>query len=346
VQLGTNVRQAQMRCPELIVLDADLAECQAAQDAYLAELVQWELPVEAHGMGMAYVDLHTITTKKQEVTGLAAELGRRVRCALGDDLQPALGWDHSKFCARAAAYQTPAGRMKLVAKEDEATFLAPLPTTLLPLPSLDLQRLHWLGIDTLGHFALLPASAVWQQFGKPGQLAQRWAQGRDNRPVRNMLHAAWTPVEVEFETPVAQLGPVVEALMTKLQTSLDEWSAELQGCTRLRLELYFINRERRVLELVWLEPVSHAARLRLHLANQMAGLHWPAALDRAVVTQAVTAELPALQLALFAEPVIEPATLVEVAAPLQHRYGSIFVRGTVTDASHVVDERRLAMVTV
>ena len=346
VQLGMNVRQAQMRCLELLVLDADLAECQAAQDAFLAEIAHWELPVEAHGMGMAYVDLHALTAEKKEVTGLAADLGRRVRRVLGDDLQPSLGWDHSKFCARAAAYQTSAGRMKLVAKEDEVTFLAPLSIALLPLPPLDLQRLNWLGITTLGQFAALPASAVWQQFGKAGQFAQRWAQGRDNRPVRNMLHAAWTPVEVEFETPTTQLGPVVEALMMRLQSYLDEWATELQGCTRLRLELYFVNRERRVLDLVWLEPVSQAARLRLHLSNQMAALNWPTALDRVLVTQATTAELPALQLALFAEPVIEQATLDEVAAPLKHRYGSIFLRGAVSDASHAVDERRLALVAV
>lgn len=341
VRMGMNARQAQMRCPDLTLLPADLAECQRAQDAFLAELAQWELPVEAHGMGMAYVDLHTVTSTRKDVQGLAANLGRRVRTVLGDDLQPSLGWDHSKFCARAAAYHTPAGRMKLVAKEDEVTFLSPLPVSLLPLPALDIQRLHWLGITTLGQFAALPAGAVWQQFGKAGQLAQRWAQGRDNRPVSNMLHAAWTPLEVDFETPTAQLGPVVDGLMARLQPQIDEWAAALQGCTRLRLELHFVNRERRTLDLLWLEPVSQPARLRAHLSNQLVGLNWPTALDRLVVTQAVVAELPAMQMTLLAEVTAEPFALDDVAGPLKHRYGPIFLRGVVADTHHAVDERRI-----
>jgi nucleotidyltransferase/DNA polymerase involved in DNA repair len=346
VQIGMNPRQAHMRCPELSLLPADLAECQAVQDAFLAEVAQWELPVEAHGMGMAYVDLHTITTKRHDAQGLAADLGRRVRHTLGDDLQPSLGWDHSKFCARAAAYHTQAGRMKLVAKEDEASFLSPLSIRILPLPPPDLQRLHWLGIQTLGQFAALPSGAVWQQFGKTGQIAQRWAQGRDNRPVHNMLQAAWTPLEVDFETPTEQLALVVEGLMAKLQGQLDEWAAELQGCTRLRLELHFVNHERRALDLLWLEPVSQPARLRLHLTNQLAGLNWPTALDRLVVTQAVTAELPAMQMALFTDATEEEATPNEVAMSLLHRYGPIFLRGAVIDAAHPIDERRISLVAV
>jgi nucleotidyltransferase/DNA polymerase involved in DNA repair len=346
VQLGMNQRQAQMRCPELTILEADLAACQHAQDAFLGELGQWELPVEAHGMGMAYVDLHSLTSARQEVQGLAAELGQRVRKVLGDDLQPALGWDHSKFCARAAAYHTAVGRMKLVAKEDEAKFLAPLPISYLPLPSLDLQRLQWLGITTLGQFAALPAGAVWQQFGKRGKVAQRWAQGRDNRPVRNMLHAGWSPLAVEFETPTELLPLVIDSVMAKLQPNLEAWAEELQGCTRLRFELHFANHERRVLDLNWLNPVTTPARLRLHVANQFAGLNWPGALDRVVVVQAATAELPALQLSLFDEPLAESVTLDEVAAPLRHRYGPIFLQGSVSDDSHPADERRITLATL
>ncbi len=343
VQVGMHLRQAQMRCPELAVAHADLAACQHAQAAFLSELGQWELPVEAHGMGMAYIDLHAITVHKAEVSGLAADLGRRVRRVLGDDLQPALGWDHSKFCARAAAYHTAAGRMKLVAKEDEVKFLAPLPISYLPLPALDLQRLQWLGITTLGQFAALPAGAVWQQFGKRGQMAHRWAQGRDNRPVRNMLQANWTPLTVAFETPVEHLPVVVDGVMAKLQPSLDAWGEELQGCTRLRFELHFANHERRVLDLNWLNPVTTPAQLRLHITNQFAGLNWPGALDCVMVVHAATAELPALQLALFDEPIVESVRLDETVEPLRQRYGAIFWRGAVIDASHPVDERRIAV---
>lgn len=344
VRMGMAPRQARMRCPELIVLEADIGACRTAQDAFLEQLSQWELPTEVHGMGMAYVDLHEISSEKKEIAGLAADLGRRVRRALGDDLVPSLGWDHSKFCSRAAAYHTPAGKMKLVAKEDEVTFLAPLPISYLPLPALDIQRLRWLGITTLGQFAKLPASAVFQQFGKAGKLAHRWAQGRDNRPVRPTLHVGWSPLEVEYETPTDQLSTVLDGLMVKLHPLLETWAEELRGCTRLRLELFFANRERRAVGLDWVEPVTQAARLRVHITNQLAGLSWPGVLDRLVVTEAQSAELPTMQRSLFAEPMVETVTLDEVIGPLKHRYGPIFFQRLVVDESHPDYERRVKRV--
>lgn len=346
VQTGMAARQAQLRSPDITLLPADLEACRAVQDAFLAELAEWELPVEPHGLGMAYVDLHLVSTQRNDVQGLAGDLGRRLRRALGDELQPALGWDHSKFCARSAACYTAPGRMKLVAQEDEARFLAPLAVALLPLSPLDLRRLHWLEINTLGQFAALPAAAVRQQFGRQGQLAQRWAQGRDNRPVRRMYPAAWRALEVALETPTTLLPPVVDGAMAALQPNLEAWAAELQGCTKLQLELHFTNRERRTLDLTWLEPVRRPARLRAHLANQLALLPWPAALDRLVITQAQTAELPALQMTLFAEADGEEATIDEVAETLKARYGAIFRRGLLADATHPVPWRRICKVTL
>jgi nucleotidyltransferase/DNA polymerase involved in DNA repair len=189
VRLAMTPRQAQLRCPDLLLRPLDLAQCQAGQDAFLSALGQWELPVETQSWGLAYIDLHSLTKQQDDVQTLSAELGRRVRKTLGDDLQPALGWDSSKFTCRAAAHTVPPGRMRLVAKQHEKLFLNPLPITLLPLPYVALQQLHWLGIDTLGQFASLPATAVWQRFGPPGRVAQRWAKGLDDRPIRPTLHA-------------------------------------------------------------------------------------------------------------------------------------------------------------
>lgn len=341
VRVGMNARQAKMRCADVTILEAKLDECHDVQDEFLAELRQWELPTEAHGLGMAYVDLQGIVINKKDAMGLVSDLGRRVRERLGGDLQPSLGWDHSKFCSRAAAYHTQPGRMKLVSKEDEVSFLAPLPISYLPLPAYHLQRLRWLGITTLGQFAALKAGAVLQQFGKPGQLAQRWAQGRDNRPVRNMLDAGWSPLEIEFETPTELLPLVMDSLMAKLQPCLEAWAEELRGCNRLRFELFFVNGERRVLDLNWIAPVAQAMRLRPHITNQFAALNWPTALDRLVVVQAATAELHAMQLSLFEEPIVECATLEEIVEPLKRRYGAIFLRGAVVDEAHPVDERRV-----
>ena len=125
-------RQMQTRCPDIVLQPLDEVRCQQAHSAFLDVVTAWELPVEEMGLGRAYVDLHHVADARDDVQGLAAELGRRLRSEL--DLAPALGWDHGKFTARVAASSTEPGRMKLVNRTDEVAFLTPKPIHLLPLP--------------------------------------------------------------------------------------------------------------------------------------------------------------------------------------------------------------------
>ena len=210
-------QQARAACPDLLLRTLDLAVAEAEQSALLAELAEWQLPVEPQSWGSAYVDMHAVAKSAPSVQPLITEVGQRLRKRLGVDLQPALGWDSGKFTARAAACVAPPGRMRLVDKADEARFLNPLPIMLLPLPRPHLQQLHWLGIRTLGEFAALPAAGVAQRFGAGGRQAQRWAQGRDDRPVRGAVKQAPAPVAVTLDPPTATLQPLVEAVMGSLR---------------------------------------------------------------------------------------------------------------------------------
>jgi nucleotidyltransferase/DNA polymerase involved in DNA repair len=108
------------------------------------------------------------------------QVGRAVRQELGDALKPALGWDSSKFTAQAAARRTRPGHLLAVTAARERMFLKPLSVRLLPLPEETLQRLSFLGLRTLGQYAALPPAAVWQQFGRAGKLAHRYAQGQEH----------------------------------------------------------------------------------------------------------------------------------------------------------------------
>jgi protein ImuB len=340
VQVGMAPRQAQMRCPEIAFQPLDADGCQAEQEALLAVCAGWELPVEALGWGLAYVDLHTVTQERAEIQGLAAELGRNVRRALGEELQPALGWDSGKFTARVAAQCSAPGHMRLVPKEEERRFLAPLPVDLLPLPVAARRRLGWLGIRTLGEFGALPAAAVWQQFGEAGQTAQRWAQGRDDRPVRNTVQAASHPSWVELDPPVEQLRPVVMELLALLTPQIESRAAQLEGCQRMRLALHFVNGETRRLEVVWVEPVCQTARLRATLENRLAAYVWPAAMERLEIALMEWGELPAGQMALWAEAGDRAATPAMVANLLVARYGPIGYQGEIVEAEHPLDEQR------
>ncbi len=339
VLTGMTARQARVRCPDLLLRPLDLEESQAEQEHFLGEMTRWELPVEEQGWGAAWLDLHTVATAADDVCALAAELGGRVRAAMGPLLQPALGWDSSKFTSRAAATCAAAGAMRMVGKAEESHFLSPLSITLLPLPEDALQQLHWLGIRTLGQYAALPPTAVWRRYGQAGKLAQRWALGKDNRPVCGNLRPPPETFEVEIEPASDQSGRVLAEIMLVLHPRLRVLAATLSGIRRLRLTLHFLAAGVRTLEVIFVEPSSHPARIEAAVAQQLGALVWPGEVERVEVNVLESGELPAGQLNLFAEPVPDVAPVMALAQQLSGRYGRCFFQGQILEANHPVAER-------
>ncbi len=345
VYAGMLPRQARVRCPDLLLRPVDASRSQAEQDAFLGEMARWELPVEEHGWGAAYLDLHTVAVTPTAVQPLAAELGRRVRQSLGSTLQPALGWDSSKFTARAASTRAAPGAMRMVGKAEEAHFLGPLPVSLLPLPEAALQQLGWLGIRTLAQFAALPTTAVWQRYGQAGKVAQRWALGKDNRPVCGNLRTPPETLLVDFDPPTDQAGRVLADVLLALHPLLQRLAANLAGCRRLRLALHFLGRQTpHTLDITFVEPAAQEARIRNALAQELQALVWPGELDWLEVTLQESSNLVPAQLSLFAgEGGAEAAPVMELAHRLAGRYGRCFFLGQIVEATHPVAERVFRM---
>ena len=346
VQIAVRAQAARLACPDLHLQPLNIQASQARQTAYLAALGEWELPVESQGWGLAYIDLNGIAHSTAAVQPLAADLGRRLRRTLGAALQPALGWDSSKFTARAAAMWAAPGRMKLVEQADVARFLAGQPISLLPLSPPHLQQLQWLGIHTLGQFAQLPATAVWQRFGAAGKLAQQWARGKDNRPVCGAAATTYPPVTVDIDPPTASLQPVMANLLASLQPLLRTQQGRMEGIRRLHLAYCFANGAESGSVLDFVYPVNQPARIEAALMQQLGAQPWPGALTSVRWTLLATGEVVVAQLSLFAAPASRVASLGDLARPLAERYGAVFFQAQQSNASHPLPERRSRFVDV
>jgi nucleotidyltransferase/DNA polymerase involved in DNA repair len=357
VHLEMTPRQAQMHCPDVILRPLNFATCQPQQNAFVGTLAQCGLPVEELGWGTAYMDLSAVANTGTSVKPIVAELGKQVRGLFGEKLLATAGWDTGKFTARAAATSAQPGRAHLVDRADEERFLAPLSITLLPLPKDALQQLYWLGIQTLEQFAHLPAGAVLQRYGRPGQIAQQWAKGNDDRPVCANTKALPESFTIDFDPPTSFFAPVLEATLAKLSPYLALLADQFEGCRHLRLELKFTDRSTRAIDCAFVEPVSHGDRLRLTIAHQFEILNWPAELDSVRVTLLERGELVSRQLTLF--DLIEKRTpLDQLVQKLSHRYGatpalhqtqcgaSVFFQAHMTDEHHPIAERRVTLKTL
>ena len=340
VALQMAARQARMRCADVQLQPLDLETCQAEQGAFVGTLADCGLPVESPAWGLAYVDLHAVADNSQAVRPYCADLGKQVRGALGESLVPSIGWDTGKFTARAAAsYATP-GHMRLVDRTHEERFLQPLSIELLPLSPLAVQQLDWLGIHTLGQFARLPTTAIWQRFGAEGKLAQKWAKGHDDRPVRPMVEESMSPMSIDFDPPTSLHSSVLEAILIKLRPILLALAKQLDGCRHLRLDLRFADRSMRAIDCTFIEPVSDERRVRATIAHQLQVLNWPAELAGVKIAPLEIGELVPRQLTLFPMDA-ERSPLAQLAQKLSGRYTNIFFQPRLDDSRHPLPERRV-----
>ncbi len=332
VVVGMTARMAQVRCPDARLLDADLARCRVEREVLLEILEETSSEVEPHGWGAAYVDLGELVGGHADAAGFCSEVGRAVRRELGEALQPALGWDSSKFTAQVAARRTPPGRLRAVDAVRERGFLQPLPVSLLPLQGDAVRRLCFLGLRTLGQYAALPRAAAWQQFGRAGMLAHRCARGEDNRPVVPRGRATHLEAEIEFETPLVERARLVAALRRLVSPLLAELRENLQACGQARLEVRFEDGSAQERERAFLFPVAAEERVVDALDQLLAEVAWPAAATALAVSLAQIQEAVAEQLTLF--PLVDEraAKLREVDRYLAARFGPSFQVGRLRTA--------------
>lgn len=329
VVAGLTARVAEIRCPEARLLEADVAAHRQEVETLLQLLERSSPRVEPHGWGAAYVDLGDLARDHTAGVALCSEIGRAVRRELGETLQPALGWDQSKFTAQAAARRTQPGRLLAVAAVRERSFLKPLPVALLPLGEDPLRRLGFLGLRTLGQYAVLPTAAVWQQFGRAGQLAQRYARGEDDRPVVPRCQERRLTAACEFDVPLAERERLLAALTHLVSPLLAELRGELQACAQVRLTVRFADGTAQERQRAFLFPTVEEARITLALGQLLDTLRWQAGAEGLAVALERIQDAVAEQLSLFPAESEKERKLREVQEYLASRFGAHRLRRAV-----------------
>lgn len=291
VRHGQRRRDAQARCPGLIVIAADAARDQRAFAPVIAlieqlapgvQLVQPGLcALHARGPARYYGgELEAART----LLGALRDLGLTgVRAGIAD----------GPFTAeQAARATTPAEPVTTVPVGGAAGFLTPLSVAVLDAAALAVPPasgrpgraspggdlvglLARLGVQTLGGFAAMPAERVRERFGERGIRLHALAAGRDSQPVTPRSPPPELHREVSFEPPLE----IADQVAFGMRIVADEFLAGLGAidlvCTELRVELVGDRGERS--ERVWLHPASFDAaavvdRVRWQLGEDAEGL--------------------------------------------------------------------------
>jgi protein ImuB len=238
VRRGMRRREAQSRCPELVVLARDEpAEARCFEPVIVA--VEALVPaVEVMRPGLAAV-------------GVRGPMRRYAgEPAFVDALWQAVGWLTEDACQigvadGAFAAEQAARRGVIVPAGESAQFLADFPVTALSdfghAALMDL--LQRLGIHTLGAFAALPARDVLMRFGPAGAQVHRQAGGRDDRPIVVREPPAECTVTVELETPVDRVDVVAFSARSAAERFIADLAARGLSCACFELEAFTDNGE-------------------------------------------------------------------------------------------------------
>ncbi|HSL56444.1 MAG TPA: DNA polymerase Y family protein [Acidimicrobiales bacterium] len=219
---GQRRREAQGRCPDVVVLAHDPARDARAFEPVVAAVESISPLVEITRPGVCAVATRGPSRYHGGDAPMMARLADAVAVVLGGRADVRVGTADGPFAAALAARRAdPAER--LVAPGASPAFLAPLPVAALDRPEL-VDVLERLGLRTLGAFAALPRRDVLARFGPDGAAAHRLAAGADERPPDARPVPPGLAVTVELDPPVDRVDRaafVAKALADELGDRLD-----------------------------------------------------------------------------------------------------------------------------
>ncbi len=225
VRRGLRRREAQSRCPDLLVVEHDPGRCARAFEPVVAAVEQVAPGVEVVRPGACALAARGPVRYFGGAQAAAEHLVEQVAQATGVEAQVGIadGVFAAELAARAGLLLPPGGTAAFLAGQDIAT---------LGRPDL-VDLLRRLGISTLGGFAALPAGDVLARFGLDAALARQWAAGRDERPLAVRQPPPDLDVTQRFDEPLERVDMAAFAARVLAQRLHERLAGYGLACTRL-----------------------------------------------------------------------------------------------------------------
>ena len=307
VRRGLRRREAQARCPELVVLERDPDRDARAFEPVVAAAEELAPGVEVVRPGLVALAAQGPAGWFGGEQAAAEKLVDQVAARTGVECQ--VGVADGLFAAVLAAR-----RGLAVAPGDTPAFLAPLGVEELDRePDVDRSELvgllRRLGLRSLGALAELDAEDVASRFGADAVLCHRLARGLDPRPPVRRTPPEELAVEIELDPPVERVDAAAFAargLAERLHRAL---AGHGLSCTRLGVAARTVSGEE--LHRIWrcaepLTPSGTVDRVRWQLdawltRSRTTSADGPGAVCRLWLVPEETVTAGALQLGLWGD---------------------------------------------
>jgi protein ImuB len=266
VRRGLRRREAQSRCPQLVVVDHDQDRDARAFEPVVAAVEEVAVGVEVVRPGACALAARGPARYFGGEEPAAERIVEQVAQACAVESQ--VGIADGMFAAGLAARSG-----MVVAAGRTREFLAAVPVEALERPELA-DLLRRLGVKTLGDFAALPASDVLTRFGFDGALAHRLAGGLDHRPLAVRQPPPDLDVSDTYDEPLERVDVAAFAGRVLAERLHERLGAHGLACTRLGIEA--VTADGQELHRVWrhegmLTAAAIAERVRWQLDGWLTG---------------------------------------------------------------------------
>ncbi len=251
VTRGLRLREAQARCPHVIVLDYDPSLDNRAFEPVISAVEQFTPGVQLLRPGVCAVRVRGVARYYGGEKAAALTLiGRMAEVGAGGAWA---GIADGTFTAEHAARRASGSAVRIVAAGESAAFLSPLDVGLLDDAAL-VTLLRRLGIRTLGDFAALNPDDVLTRFGEHGARLHALSAGRDSWPLTPRTPPHDFDVAVDFEPALDRVDQVAFGVRAIAQEFITQLTTARLVCTAIRVTLDSDSGE--LSERVWLHPRS------------------------------------------------------------------------------------------
>jgi protein ImuB len=278
--------------------------------------------------GVAFLDM-------QGAGGDFAAWSRSVRTALIPfAFSPCVGAGPNRFCAFAAAWN---GDGTLIAPETQADALAPMPLVVLECDADTIERLHLLGVTTLGALAALPHGPFVRRFGPD---AARWhdaARGIDRSPFIPRGHAITIEAAMLGEGSAQSEAAVIFALRVLIGRICSDLERCGKRASALQVEIELESADTARIDVQLAAATSQERAMLDVLRAKLEGASFPAPIC-GLRLRALGLEEGGEPVPLLAGDEIDRANVAVVLARLEAMLGEP-VRRAHTRAAHPLEER-------
>jgi nucleotidyltransferase/DNA polymerase involved in DNA repair len=304
---GQTVLQACVAAGGTRVLVHDAAHAHAVWEDMLDELDTLSPLVDDAAEGTAYVEM-------RGCDGMASDWIARAHDVLAHfDLPVRVAVGPNKFTARAATYVRDGC---ICAPDEAAQLLAPLPLEVLDVEIAVVERLHLLGIGTLGELARLPHGPFVRRFGARAARWHEYARGIDPAPFRPRPYALHIEAAAFGEGSAAQEEQVYFALRVLAERVCGDLSRAGKAVALLRTAFECENGDRREVDAGFAQPTADPRTILDILRAKLEGLTFDAPIT-GLRLQALRLEECGTRTTLFADTQPDPQALAIALARLQ-----------------------------